>query len=466
MMISSNPQSLAQDANRGRSVKKTVFEEKPTPIKLNASKYPRRLLIALILIKFFPIPKLPILHIAPENFLFLMGFLYIVFSSRANRKTTSIISLVLLYLLFSVLDQIHNLVLGLNVAFPMEYLRAIVLLLMFFNVGMYTKDNLFLIKLLTVVGVMEVVFGSMIYFVGEPFASVRNWMMQSATSTERISITAGSQLTGLYCLPHVFSYLVASFPMLAVVLYRIEKKKIWLIAFFILLIGLFLNAERSSMGAMFLVYGLWMLKTKGQIKNIVLLAIVGLFVMGLSKIVKDINVKTEATASYAHGNISDRLGETSFDEVADRLMWQLYGAVSVLKHPLVGPSKEDYVREVLGKNENSSLSKSDIDKVPPPHNHYVNMGVRTGVLGWVILAFFVRILLTTNQKMRKLTAHDTNLSLRHLGVSLALLAAMMNSIFHNAGIFTPELATIALLGLWLSQVNFPKNQVSNTGSPQ
>jgi hypothetical protein len=40
--------------------------------------------------------------------------------------------------------------------------------------------------------------------------------------------------------------------------------------------------------------------------------------------------------------------------------------------------------------------------------------------------------------------------IRHCGITLALLAALMNAFFHNSGVFSPDLMTSCLIGLLIA----------------
>jgi hypothetical protein len=88
----------------------------------------------------------------------------------------------------------------------------------------------------------------------------------------------------------------------------------------------------------------------------------------------------------------------------------------------------------------------------------VNIGIRAGLLGWAILAVWLWILWRTYTRVRRALAHDKTLFQMQLGVSLALLSAMLNAWFHNAGLFTPELATISVLGIFLAFTNLAKKR--------
>ena len=67
------------------------------------------------------------------------------------------------------------------------------------------------------------------------------------------------------------------------------------------------------------------------------------------------------------------------------------------------------------------------------------------------LRLLAQLLLGLNKATTARLTDRPTLSSLHLGIGLALLAAMLNGLFHNAGVFSPELATSSLLGLLLAQ---------------
>lgn len=412
------------------------------------------LLLAIVLIQFFPIPKLPGLGVAPENVLFLiaLGYLVMVRPRECVRSGKVSIAIVLM-LCFAALEQLHNVVHGLNVSLPAEHIRIAIYLWLMAVVCRYFDRCVWFVKVLVVVGAMQVVFGALIHFVGEPFASLRAWMLRSGTDGETILITKGSQLAGLYGLPHQFSYLVASFPILAIALYYHERARVWLVLCLVLLTGLFLNAERSALGACVLMYAVWLIKTRQKAKSMIVIGVLGVSIIGVAKVIERIQPKEHeisVEAAYTHGTLSKRLGGTDVEEITGRLMWQVHGAISVLRNPVLGPSHMDYVQEVVGREKRKVVTEIEAAKIPPPHNHYVNVGVRAGIVGWVILAGWLWLQWRIYRTAVRRIGDDKKCLDFHLGLSLALLAAMLNALFHNAGIFSPELGTVSILGLYMA----------------
>jgi hypothetical protein len=66
----------------------------------------------------------------------------------------------------------------------------------------------------------------------------------------------------------------------------------------------------------------------------------------------------------------------------------------------------------------------------------VNIGVNAGVLGWVVglCAFFPGVVAHASHRRRSLPVAIRPAYIRHCGITLALLAALMNAFFHNSGV--------------------------------
>jgi O-antigen ligase len=220
---------------------------------------------------------------------------------------------------------------------------------------------------------------------------------------------------------------------------------------FLMLLGLFINAERAAMGALIICTLMLVWKTSRALSSVLLVAVVGLGVLGVQQVVGLLSADGQQFGSaMSHGTLGDRLGETSTDEIVSRIGYSLGGVVSVLRHPLVGPSRADYVREALGKESAELLSSREVKGTLASHNHYVNIGVNAGVLGWVVGLWFFLVLWRMHRIAVERYRSNRPAYIRHCGITLALLAALMNAFFHNAGVFSPDLMTCFLIGLLIA----------------
>jgi hypothetical protein len=411
----------------------------------------RRLLVALILIQFFPIPPLPGLGFAPENLIFLVTTLYM--SRRFLRmlaRDRRVLQLTLLFLAYAVLRMFHNLVHSISPVLPYEHLRILIFILALAQV---CADEIMLrkiIKLLLVIAAVQIVFGLLIYVFGSPFADIRNWMLR--VNVYEAFISKGSQLAGLYGPPHIFSYMLAAVPVLSVTMYLLERRLVWLGWMLLMLLGLFINAERAAMAALIVCTLTLVWKTSRALSSILLVLAVGVGVLGVQQVVGYLSAGGDQQygSALAHGTLGERLGKTSADEVFTRITYALGGVYSVMQHPLVGPSRADYVREALGKDSSELLISTEVQKTLASHNHYVNIGVNAGVLGWVVGALFFLVLWRMRCISVERCRRNRAAYIRHCGITLALLAALMNAFFHNAGVFSPDLMTCLLIGLLIA----------------
>lgn len=411
----------------------------------------RLLLIALILIQLFPIPPLPGLGFAPENFIFLITALYM--SRRFLRllaRDRRVLQLTLLFIAYAVLRMFHNVVHSISPILPYEHLRILIFILALAQV---CSDELMLrkiIKLLLVIAAVQIVFGLLIYVFGAPFSDIRNWMLR--VNVYEAFISKGSQLAGLYGPPHIFSYMLASVPVLSVSMCLLERRLLWLGWMPVMLLGLFINAERAAMAALIVCTVTLVWKTSRALSSVLLVVVIGVGAIGVQQVVGMLSASSDQHhgSAMAHGTLTERLGETSAGEVFARVSYALGGVYSVLQHPLVGPSRADYVREALGKDSGELLISTEVQGTLASHNHYVNIGVNAGVLGWVVGAWLFLVLWRMHRISVERYRPNRQAYIRHCGITLALLAALINAFFHNSGVFSPDLMTCLLIGLLIA----------------
>jgi hypothetical protein len=439
---------------------------------LPPSRTARRLLTALIIIQFFPIPPLPGLGFAPENVIFLVTGLYMF--RRFMRMLGSdrrVMQLTVLFLAYALLRTFHNLVHSIAPIVPFEHLRIAVFIL---AVAQVCADDVMLrkiVKLLLVIASVQIVFGLLIYVFGSPFADIRNWMLR--VNVNEAFISKGSQMAGLYGPPHIFSYLLAAVPVLSVTMYLLERRLVWLGWMFLMLLGLFINAERAAMGALTICTLMLVWKTSRALSSVLLVVVVGIGVVGVQQIVGFLSASEgqQVGSAYSHGTLAERLGETSAQEIIGRIGYSFGGVPSVLRHPLFGPSRAEYVREALNKDSGELLASGEVENTLASHNHYVNIGVNAGVLGWVVGLWFLLVLWRMHRISVERYRRNRPAYIRHCGITLALLAALMNAFFHNSGIFSPDLLTSCLVGLLvadyrLSQRGTLRQESSNEADVQ
>lgn len=409
-------------------------------------------LVVILLLQFFPIPRLPGIPVAPENFVFALCLLtqwsrLTGMVRQGGRAATVVIALVT----FGFLDWIHDFFQADLVGNPGRHLRAGIILLLMAHACAYPATRLRVLKFVIVLGVVQVIFGSLVYFVGEPFITIRNWMQQSSAQFMDQMIGEGSQIASTYGEPHIFAYLLGGFPMLALGLYFQERRWRWLLVMAVFLFGLILNAERAAAGLLLVAILVACWKSGQRVRNLTVVALLGLVFIGLQQVLVATREEGPAgvvgAAFSTQGTLSERFGSSTLEEVGARLMYQVNGIVSVIKHPVLGPTPVEYAQEVLGGGQ-SVLSGAIASQVLASHNHYVNAGVRAGVLGWVLMGVALVAIWRMGATVRAATARAPGVvRLPALCAMLGLGVAMGNSVFHNAGIFSAELATIIMIGL-------------------
>lgn len=425
--------------------------EKVQPAQPLPTRAARWLLGALIIIQFFPIPPLPGLGVAPENFIYLATALYLMGRVlRMLSRDRRLLLLTMLFLAFAVLVTFHFLVHTGSLVLPYEHIRAIIFILAIAEVGAHELTLQKLIKLLLIIGAIQIVFGLLNYVFGQPFTGIRNWMLQ--VGFNEASVTKGSQLAGLYGAPHIFAYLLAAFPVLCLAMFLIERRLVWLGWMFLMLLGLFINAERAALAGLVLCSLILIWKTSRAVTSTLMVVGVAVLVLGVQQVVSYLehDGTQEAGAALVHGSLGERLGKTTTAEIVSRIGYQLGAAGSVLRHPLIGPSWPQFVREARGKESSELLDRQELETTLASHNHYVNLGVNGGVLGWVVGIWFISILWRMHRISVERYAGRRAAYIRHAGITLALLAAMINAFFHNAGVFSPELVTSCLVGLLIA----------------
>lgn len=405
----------------------------------------------LLILHFIPLPRLFGMPFAPVNLVFLFSglFLFIKFNifARLNKRVFFLFVLLIFYFF---MEFSFSLIRGESGGSVIGKLR-IIYFMFFITVFLISEKHILsLIKTFVFLTVFSVIFGTLLYLFGEPFTTIREWLAGSQSTTETIIIGKGSMLTGIYCIPHIFGYLLAITPIICLSLYFAEKKIIWMVFFTVCLIGLLLNAERSALLMNVFVISIFIIKQKKRAMMIfvILFSFMG-FVLAQKHLFIDSKTLDASEANYTTGNLSERLAETSLDHVIKRLEWQLYGAGVVLKHPVLGATSEQYSMEMRKIRLGSSLSMSSAKELAP-HNHYVNVGLKAGILGWGVMGIIFLIIIRIFFSDISSKLNNDKLKKNVIGLKLSVIAGLGNGIFHNAGLFSAELATCVSLAMLLT----------------
>jgi hypothetical protein len=224
----------------------------------------------------------------------------------------------------------------------------------------------------------------------------------------------------------------------------------------VLVLGLFLNAERSSAAVFFVGVLYLVMKTPQRARNRDPAGGAG---TGVRR-----HAATDrqpchhrprhgaAQVALPHGTLADRFGGTSFDEVVDRIMYQVHGITSVLKHPVIGPTQREYAREVIGEGGVVFSECGGGGDPGAPQSLHQRWRPRrcAGLAGccWPACGRCGRR--SAGVRHTRCRTHPDLRIPWYLCFSVGVLAVMGNAVFHNAGIFTPELATSTMVGLLLA----------------
>lgn len=411
------------------------------------------ILAALMLLQFFPLPKIPSLGFTPINCVFVLIILYGFARLRSVISVDPKIPVALGFTLsYVVLMVLLNAIQEETEGGFAQHIRNAAYIFSFVIVCNSVDRWKLVLKLFLVLAVASVLFGSLVYFVGSPFSAVRDWMHQSASPMAHIG--KGSQLTGVYCEPHIFGYLLAGAPILAVGLYRSEGRLRWLGVFLVLLLGVLLNAERSTFLMNTLVLFAWFVggrRNRWAAVGLLALVVLGLVLSPLILPSSRYNPNSSnRAASYQAGHLAERLQEAKGSDALARLRWQWNGIRAVLESPILGATREGYARIANAVPQNALTFGAAT--VMPPHNHYVNIGMHAGVAGWLILVVVVWLFRKVHIQSRS-AFRETGPIILEKTTRLALIAVLGNALFHNAGLFSPELATSTVAALFLSLRN-------------
>ncbi len=420
------------------------------------------LLAVIMVLQFVPIPAVWGLPIAPMNAVFYIVMLYAMYAlTKILRFQKSALIFLSVLTVYYVAKQALFFIKGIDQVFLYDNIRDVLYVLL---IMLVCKDSGILIKsskIFVVLSCLSVIFGMLVYFIGGPFTSIRSWLVQSMSSSE-IRIAVRSQLTGIYCLPAIFGYLMASVPILCYGIYSVTKKTRWLIMLIILLMGLVLNAERSALLMNCIVFFVWFRKMGKNPFKIVGFCLVLYCIMAVGAYaVKVIIDKPSARhdSRYQYGTLMERMEGSESKQVVSRILYPVNGIKAVLRHPLLGATKAQYEASFTA-SQRRSLGLSPGDTILYPHNHYINTGLHAGLLGWGVTLYFFYRLRKMHREGKRMVSEDPQIKLLYTAVSLSLFAVMGNALFHNAGIFTGEFASCSMLGFFLAMYQIGKNRMN------
>jgi len=420
---------------------------------------PSILLLLFFTIKFIPFPVIKSIGFAPENIIIMLMGIYLLFHFTKvillKRKIIVVLFLIAAYfVLKSLFDFLH----GEQAKIPLDSIRMILSMLFLIVVCTTERRFLFAIKIFVVLTVINVLFGMLVYLIGEPFISVRQWFVASNTTSiaaKVVIIGKGSQLSGIGMPPHAFGYLMAATPILCASLFLAERKNIWLLCLLVCFVGLLLNAERSAFLMNVVVFAVFILQQRNRLFLLCIFVLCTGITFGAQYIIRSASVDSASNqeASFTYGDMSNRIGKTNINEAMERIKFQMNGIRTVLKHPFSGATNRDYTEEVLA-GKVAVITDRRLNTTMAPHNNYVNAGIEIGIWGWLIfILLFIQI-----KHMLKYDSGYANMGISKaavdFGIKLSVVAVFGNALFHNPGIFSADFATCTILSFLMALYTF------------
>ena len=212
----------------------------------------------LLFLYIIPIGVLPGTPVAPVNYLFLVIVFNLLYNiNRLKYKITKPVIIILittlLYLLLSTYLFYYKT--G-KYDIPVNSYRFFLVIIFFLNID--NKNTLFfLLKSFTYLILFSTIYGILIHYIGEPFASIRLIILRGGDIVNYVG--KGDRIVGFTNKIFHFGYYLAVLPTLLITFYKIERKNKYIYLLVIAYIGIVLNGERatllfSSLALLYLIY--------------------------------------------------------------------------------------------------------------------------------------------------------------------------------------------------------------------
>jgi len=386
----------------------------------------------LIFVFIASIPKLGSQPVSPKYFIMAALLLAAYAAGRLGSLSLSGVSrpLLLYWGIFAGTSAVKFNVMGM--VEPLEAILLLALTAAFIN----RRERLVLAT--RFVGI--VLFASAAWFLlsivfGEPFTSIRSFIYANNIDVERpLTLFAMAMPAGFTFNQHIMGYQMAAGTVLSIMLFRAEKglfwKMVWGIAVPVVIIALFLTAQRSTIPAVLAPLALLMVTRPKKLIIALLLLLMSAPFMHLAASIPDLAPQIGEART-----LKSRLD--SEKDVSSRLGWQAAALKAVADNPL-GLGSGTRWQEI---SSSYGADFSDFGgEEQAVHNSYIAVGLKLGWAGLIIvLAVFWRILARVPALMADGYA---------AAVGLSLIAVLIQGFFHNASIFTNEAASWTLLCLF------------------
>lgn len=366
-----------------------------------------------------------------EGILYLVGAVYLLFNFP-NSDRYYVFRILIIFALYAIAANIWA-VLFIKELYPFEVPAKMAVTLFLFLTVQDKKQLRGLLNVFTSIIAFSAIFGLLIYFFGEPFASIR--LLFYADIQQDYDITgAGERIAGLSRSLFHFSYPIATLPILLLMKFRVSKNILYLLFMAMSFVAVLLNGERSSLlfpllGIMYLVFS-WQINIK---------KIVGTSIIGISfyLIISNLGVFEAKENSFS------RIKNASQEQTEFRIVKQFAAVLNVAKNPISGGNQTGYINEMKNLTGYTPGSSS--------HNSYVRVMENVGLLGVVFLLGFARYLYLLVRETRLLSLYSSENDYYFFqAVIVSLASTMAVAAFHNNGIFLGERTAVLLLGFLLA----------------
>ena len=354
----------------------------------------------------------------------------------------NLITLIAVFFLLSNYGLVKNRLSKKSLFFPLSFFLIYYLLLFIFSyMKLGPKPNIFLIiqnvvlyilviildwnylvklvKFWLVLLLFECAFSMLIYFIGEPFATLR---LNIVDNSEFFYIGQFERLSGFSRTVFLYAYPVAIIPLLLLVFFKFKREYYLLPLIFFSYLGILLNGERITFALSVFGFSVLLYKWFWSIKQFGYLIVFVIIAWTLQSQIQ--NIAQSQHSIY-------RLRESSSEEFSYRMLKQWTGVATVLKTPFQ-PSDPGIYQEISIDNFGTEVSS--------PHNQFINMGINAGVWGWIIIFAFLfymfRYFIKVKLKIKalSLSSHDYFWS----GLHIIFWVLLGVGFFHNGGLFDFE----------------------------
>jgi hypothetical protein len=273
-------------------------------------------------------------------------------------------------------------------------------------------------------------YGFLIYYFGEPFATIRMAILGRANEY-LFYFGKGDRLVGFDNKVFLFAYSLAALPILLLTLYKISRNNIYLVFIVITTIGMFLNGERAAFLSCLVVIIILIKKWFNAKRLIVMLVVFSVLFILFEYFIFEISTE-EFVRIFTQKQMNEYLMRIS--------RW-VAGLLSIFQTPLVGSYIENY----------NSIFWQWWGEVPSSvHNTYINIGVFGGVIGWILFWIFGKNVIKLSKIMKVRMKNSYKSTVLYQGIIGAFIASLLVGVTHNNGIFNGEKTAIILLGFIVS----------------